>query len=687
MQTAEIRRRFLAHFENAGHTVVPSALAAARRPQPAVRQRRHGAVQAVLPRPGDAAVDRAASVQKCVRTPDIEEVGKTTRHGTFFQMNGNFSFGDYFKEGAIELRLGPDHEPRTTAARVRRRSISGSRPEHRRRGPRAVEEVAGLPEERIQSRGLLDNYWHMGVPGPGGPCAEITYDRGPSTAPTAPVVDEDRFLEIWNLVFMQEELTEVRAKDHFDILGPLPNKNIDTGMGLERVAYLLQGRATSTRSTRSSRSSRRPELSGSPTARPRRRRTLPGDRRPRRAAADADRRRRDAGQRGARLRAAPPAAPRRALDAPARLRRPGAAGAAPGQPRPDGESYPELEPTPRASPRSPTPRRTRSARPSPGGTSDLRIAAGEAKAAGGTTLSGAQAFALHDTYGFPIDLTLEMAAEQGLAVDEAGLPALMAEQRARAKADAQSKKGPTPTPRLPRERSTRTARPTGGLQDAGHRVARLALLAAAGAVSGARAGDDRRGRPRPHPVLRRVRRPARRRRHHRAWDGGRLEVLDVQRPIKGLVVHQIRVARGRAHARRAVQAARRPRVAHRRPPGALRHARRARRAARGARPDRRCSPAPTTGPATCASTSAGAARWARRSCATSSTLQPACARTSPVGAKFMPLPEAKESARSPCSARRTARTCAGRRDRRPVVARALRRHPRRALRPRSAPSW
>ena len=102
--------------------------------------------------------------------------------------------------------------------------------------------IAGLPEERIQRRGLLDNYWHMGIPGPGGPCSEIYIDRGPEYGPEGgPVVDEDRFLEIWNLVFMQEELSPVRAKDDFDIVRDLPRKNIDTGMGLERVAYLLQG--------------------------------------------------------------------------------------------------------------------------------------------------------------------------------------------------------------------------------------------------------------------------------------------------------------------------------------------------------------------------------------------------------------------------------------------------------------
>ena len=182
-------------------------------------------------------------MQKCVRTLDIEEVGKTTRHGTFFQMNGNFSFGDYFKAEAIRYAWdlvtgsqdggGYGFDPDKVWVTVLHSDDEAAA---------LWENIAGLPPERIQRRGLLDNYWHMGIPGPGGPCSEIYVDRGPEYGPDGgPVVDEDRFLEIWNLVFMQEELSAVRAKDDFDVLRPLPRKNIDTGMGLERVAYLLQG--------------------------------------------------------------------------------------------------------------------------------------------------------------------------------------------------------------------------------------------------------------------------------------------------------------------------------------------------------------------------------------------------------------------------------------------------------------
>ena len=178
-----------------------------------------------------------------MRTQDIEEVGKTSRHGTFFQMNGNFSFGDYFKAGAIELawefvtgtvadgRLGLDPERLWVTVLDNDDEAIG-----------LWRELTGIPMERIVRRGLADNYWHMGVPGPGGPCSEIYYDRGPDYGPEGgPAVDEDRFMEFWNLVFMQESLSAVRSKVDFDIAAPLPKKNIDTGMGLERIATLLQG--------------------------------------------------------------------------------------------------------------------------------------------------------------------------------------------------------------------------------------------------------------------------------------------------------------------------------------------------------------------------------------------------------------------------------------------------------------
>ena len=214
MQTAEIRRRFLEHFAQRGHTVVPSASLIS--PDPSLLFTVAGMVPFIPYLTGrePAPFPRATSVQKCVRTLDIEEVGKTTRHGTFFQMNGNFSFGDYFKEGAIsyawELITGTlddggfGFDPEQIWATVYLDDDEAAD---------AWKRIAGLPEERIQRRGRKDNYWHTGQPGPGGPCSEIYVDRGPEHGQDGgPVVDEDRFLEIWNLVFMQYELDDVRVQ-------------------------------------------------------------------------------------------------------------------------------------------------------------------------------------------------------------------------------------------------------------------------------------------------------------------------------------------------------------------------------------------------------------------------------------------------------------------------------------------
>ena len=243
MQTHEIRKRFLDHFVNAGHTEVPSASVIL--DDPNLLFVNAGMVQFVPYFLGQrpAPWKRATSVQKCIRTPDIDEVGITTRHNTFFQMAGNFSFGDYFKKGAIELAWslltnpvdqgGYGFDPEKLWATVYLDDDEAAD---------LWQEVAGLPAERIQRRGMADNYWSMGIPGPCGPSSEIYYDRGPEYGVEGgPEANEDRYIEIWNLVFMQNERGEGTSKDDFEILGPLPRKNIDTGMGVERVACLLQG--------------------------------------------------------------------------------------------------------------------------------------------------------------------------------------------------------------------------------------------------------------------------------------------------------------------------------------------------------------------------------------------------------------------------------------------------------------
>src|SRR5574341_1857043 len=232
MNAKEIRSRFLNFFIEHGHRLVPSSPLIPN--DPTLLLANAGMNQFKPYFLGEVVPDftRATSVQKCFRTSDIENVGHTTRHLTFFEMLGNFSFGDYFKAGAIayayELvteRLGFEADRIWATVYLDDDEAAG------------LWRDVGVPAERIQRRGKDDNYWSMGVAGPCGPCSEVYYDRGPSHGREGgPIADEERYLEIWNLVFMQN----LRDAD-FNIVGDLPKKNIDTGMGLERVAFLLQG--------------------------------------------------------------------------------------------------------------------------------------------------------------------------------------------------------------------------------------------------------------------------------------------------------------------------------------------------------------------------------------------------------------------------------------------------------------
>lgn len=444
MESAEIRRRWLSFFEERGHTVVPSASLIA--DDPTLLLVPAGMVPFKPYFLGEAKppYTRAASVQKCVRTPDIEEVGKTTRHGTFFQMCGNFSFGDYFKEGAIKLAwellttpvehggygLGPErlwitvYQDDDEAEQIWR-------------------DVVGVPAERIQRLGKKDNFWSMGVPGPCGPCSEINYDRGPEFgAEGGPAVNDERYVEIWNLVFMQYERGEGTGKDDFPILGDLPSKNIDTGLGLERLAMILQGvRNMYETDTLKVVIDQATELTGVAYGRARdsdvslrvvadHMRTsvmligdgvTPGNE-----------------GRGYVLRRIM----RRAIR---NMRLLGADGPVVGRlvdtvVRTMGEQYPELETDRKRIETVALAEEAAFLKTLKAGTNILDTAVTEAKASGGRILPGDKAFLLHDTWGFPIDLTLEMAAEQGLTVDEEGFRRLMREQRERAKADARAKK-------------------------------------------------------------------------------------------------------------------------------------------------------------------------------------------------------------------------------------------------------
>jgi alanyl-tRNA synthetase len=550
MQTAEIRRRFLDYFAQREHTIVPSAPLVSSDPNLLFTVA--GMVPFIPYLTGREAppYKRAVSVQKCLRTNDIEEVGKTTRHGTFFQMNGNFSFGDYFKQDAISFAWdlvttaqdagGYGFDPGSIWVTIFRDDDEAAQ---------LWKRVSGLSDERIQRRGTKDNYWHTGQPGPAGPCSEIYVDRGPAHGPEGgPVVDEDRFLEIWNLVFMQEAIDSVQSKEDFRIVGDLPSRNIDTGMGLERVAYLLQGvdnlyeidevypvleRAA--------------ELSGNAYGHD----------------SDDDVRLRIIADhvRSSLMLIAEGVAPsneargyvvRRLLRRSMRMMR--LLGV-------EGTVLPELLPVSMEAMRRSYPE---VARDFPRiseiayaeeeafrttlrtGTQIFDLAATETREAGGHTLTGETAFRLHDTYGFPIDLTLEMAAEQGLAVDENEFRRLMTEQRERAKADARARKTGKVDLSVYRGLADDLGAPvefTGYDEVTSEGTVRGLVVGEESAKSAGEGEElevvlDRTpfyaeggGQLADHGFIQLAR-------------GGRIEVLDVQSPVTGLIVHRARVVAG-----------------------------------------------------------------------------------------------------------------------------------------------
>ncbi len=546
MKTAEIRRRYLDFFIRNGHVEVPSAPLVYNDPTLLFVNAGMVPFKPYFTGAEDAPFSRAVSVQKCVRTLDIEEVGKTTRHGTFFQMNGNFSFGDYFKAGAIEyaweLVTGSQDDgnygfdPEKVWVTVYLDDDEAA----------AMWRGVGVPDARIQRRGLKDNYWHMGVPGPGGPCSEIYIDRGPEFGPDGgPIVDEDRFLEIWNLVFQTEELSAVRAKDDFDVLGPLPAKNIDTGMGLERTAYLLQGVANMYEID---------EIFPVITAAAELAGTRYG------ADAEADVRLRVVGDhvRSALMLMTDGVTPgneargyvlRRLLRRSIRSMRllgvndPVLPELLPLSKGLMEQSYPEVTSqwqrvSQVAYGEEEAFRRTLAA-----GTQIFDLAVTETKHSGARVLGGDKAFQLHDTYGFPIDLTLEMASEAGLAVDQDRFRVLMQEQKDRAKADARAKKGGTVNTDAYRTLRASGETPFLGFTDLSVDSRVRGIVADGELVRSARPGEvvevvldetpfyaEAGGQDADSGVL--------------TGSGLALDVLDVQRPIQGLVVHKVLVNEG-----------------------------------------------------------------------------------------------------------------------------------------------
>ena len=380
---------------------------------------------------------RATSVQKCARTSDIDNVGRTNRHATFFEMLGNFSFGNYFKEDAIafawellteEYGLEKDrlwitvYEDDDEAERLWRR--------------------IGVPAGRIQRLGMKDNYWSMGVPGPCGPCSEVNYDRGPTFGKEGgPAVDGERYVEIWNLVFMQFQRGEGDKKGDFPILGELANKSIDTGLGLDRLAAILQDvENVCTTDLLLPTLTTVQELAG---------REYPGhgeekvsfqvvteharsiafliadgvlpakDGRGyilRRLMRRAIRHARLLGITG-------PVLPAATASVITNL----------------GDVWPELVAQSSLIEQVVTAEEESFTRTLSQGTRLLDAAVARTRSAGSTALAGETAFELHDTYGFPVELTIEAARDAGLTVEEDRFADLLAEQQQRAKAGGTAK--------------------------------------------------------------------------------------------------------------------------------------------------------------------------------------------------------------------------------------------------------
>ena len=547
MKTAEIRRRWLDYFASKDHEIVPSASLISE--DPTLMFTVAGMVPFIPYMTGlvPAPYKRATSVQKCVRTLDIDEVGKTTRHGTFFQMNGNFSFGDYFKKEAISYAWefltsskasgGLELDPNLLWVTVYKdddESIDLWR------------EVADVPLSRIQKRGMKDNYWSTGQPGPAGPCSEIYYDRGPAYGVEGgPEADENRYIEIWNLVFMQFERGVGTGKDSFEILGELPSKNIDTGMGLERVAFLMQGvdnlyEIDEVRPVLDLAA----KLSGKTYG----------------ANTDDDVRLRVVADH---VRSAlmligdgvTPANDARGYVVRRLLRRAVRAMRLLGVEAPVFKqlftaskdamkaSYPELESDFERILRTAVNEEDAFLRTLNSGLLVLDEEISKAKSSKATSLTGDSVFLLHDTYGFPVDLTFEIAQEAGLEIDRDKFTSLMNVQRQRAKDDAKQKRSTNADLSVYGEfRSLGTTKFT-GYEELVSSAKVIGLIRDGEVVKELREGDvaevlldetsfyaESGGQDSDSGFI--------------TGEGLSLEVLDVQKPVKGLVSHSVIVKRG-----------------------------------------------------------------------------------------------------------------------------------------------
>ena len=490
---------------------------------------------------------RATSVQKCVRTLDIEEVGKTTRHGTFFQMNGNFSFGDYFKNEAIayawefltssKAKGGLELDPELLWVTVYQDDDESIK---------IWRDVANVPIERIQKRGMKDNYWSTGQPGPAGPCSEIYYDRGPAYGSEGgPEADENRYIEIWNLVFMQFERGQGTGKDSFEILGELPSKNIDTGMGLERVAFLMQGvdnlyEIDEVRPVLDLAA----KLSG---------KTYGAD-------SDDDVRLRVVADhvRSALMLIGDGVTPandargyvvRRLLRRAVRAMRllgvetPVFKGLFTASKNAMKASYPELETDFERILRTAVNEEEAFLRTLNSGLLVLDEEIAKAKSSKASALTGDSVFLLHDTYGFPVDLTFEIAQEAGLEIDRDKFTSLMNVQRQRAKDDAKQKRSTNADLSVYGEFRSLGVTKFTGYEELVSGAKVIGLIRDGLVVKELKEGDiaevlldetsfyaESGGQDSDSGFI--------------TGDGLSLEVLDVQKPVKGLVSHSVVVKRG-----------------------------------------------------------------------------------------------------------------------------------------------
>ncbi|TYK52283.1 alanine--tRNA ligase [Actinomadura decatromicini] len=551
MRSADIRSAFLDFFQDRDHRVVPSSPLIPS--DPTLLLANAGMNQFKPYFLGETAPEhsRAVSVQKCARTSDIENVGRTTRHATFFEMLGNFSFGDYFKAEAISwawelftrhYNLDPERLWVTVyldddeAARIWRR--------------------VGVPASRIQRLGMEDNYWSMGVPGPCGPSSELHYDRGPSFGREGgPAVDGERYQELWNLVFMQNLRGEGTGKGGYPILGELPAKNIDTGLGLDRLATVLQdvdtvcetdllaptfrlvqemagreypGRDGSDESTsfrivaEHSRSVAFLIADGVLPARDGRGYVL-------------RRLMRRAVRHARRLGIDEPVLPELTASVVGNL----------------GKTWPELA-------RQEDLIRQVVSAEEEGFERTLRQGSqllDAAIARASSTISGRTAFELHDTYGFPIDLTVDAARSAGLTVDETEFAELLEDQRRQAQRAGRGRKGDA----VARADAYRRSTAQHGLTDfVGHSATKaetnvLALLDSHGPLQSAAEGDE------VELILTRT--------PFYAESGGQvgdtgvvrtssatLRVLDTRLGLDGLHVHTVRVLDGEVRPGTAAEA-------------------------------------------------------------------------------------------------------------------------------------